>query len=55
MVQIPLKRNLNFKNFGWLKAAAVHQAAARVLRNQKLAVGIGSYIFKFVAMLRHKN
>ena len=29
--------------------------ADRDLRNQKLSVGIGSYIFKFVAMLRHKN
>ena len=42
-------------NFGCLKATAAHQAADRDLRNQKLSVGIGSYIFKFVAMLRHKN
>ena len=51
----PLLGKSNFKNFGCLKATAAHQAADRGLRNQKLSVGIGSYIFKFVAMLRHNN
>ena len=48
-----LGSEIEFQDFGCLKATAAHQAADRDLRIQKLSVGIGSYIFKFVAMLRH--